>query len=520
MVAKQTEAGLSVMKRLSSFMEGYVAAHDKFITEVEASAQREKAKLTAMNPKTGVDNMDGTFLSVMDFFDQVEKLMRTYRNFNEILAGNCVDPLVTYTDVTAKRRMELQGQLNKAEQERQQNQLRVNKQRATCAKLISALNEKKTTHFETKEKEKEKEKLGVAPAPKGMIGKLKMGMAQGMSHTTKSTGKAMDKAREKARMACIQYKEQVTKAEEFQKQQDEKEFPQLVFAMGDSEALRVDQIAYTLNKFQQLTIDFAQHFKVAAEALSDSRRELPDSKKDIPTFVSKCLQKHGPPKPSIPFEYDLAFDPDDLTTENFTPSLFSSSLEAVLSYEQNMFPEMVLEVPRVLDVLIQSVQQNGGTASEGIFRLSTSSERLGLLRKQLEAGNYDIQNTGDPNPPAALLKAWLRDLAEPVIPTSAYQDCVTLGRKEQRTVEEIKQALGSLPDLNRRVLARVFRLCSLINDNSEATRMTFSNLAIVFSPGLLQSPNLDPMQQLQDAKYATVFVEDIMVHRTELFGEA
>eukprot|EP00808_Paulinella_micropora_P005323 g79358.t1 len=508
-VAKQTEAGLSVMTRLSAFMQVFVSAHEKFIDTIESAAHKQKSKLLEMNPKTGVDNMGGTFLSVLDFFGQIENLMRTYREHNEIMSGNCLEPLVKHTEQIAKRQQEMQDRLHACEAERQQNQLRVKQQRKYCSKLIAALNEKKTTHLEKKEKEKH-----MAPVvPKGMIGKLK----QGMTQTTKSTGKAMEKAREKARNACIQYKELLEVAENFQRGQHERDFPHLVNEMGQSEALRVEHIANTLTKFQALTIRFSSHFKEAAESLTAT---FVDSKKDISSFVAKCLREYGPPKPPLPFNYDLAFSPDDLTAENFSASLFSSSLEAVLSYEQNLFPDLQLQVPRVVEVLIEAIEKNGGTTSEGIFRLSASQDLMVRMRKQLESGDYELEVTGDPNPPAALLKAWLRDLAEPVIPFSQYPVCVALGRSDKRTPEEVRQALGALPELNRRVLARVLGLCQKIHDNAAATRMTFSNLAIVFAPAFLQGSNLDPMQELQDSKYACNFVEDLMSNHLFLFGSA
>lgn len=99
-----------------------------------------------------------------------------------------------------------------------------------------------------------------------------------------------------------------------------------------------------------------------------------------------------------------------------------------------------------------------------------------MLRKQLESGDYDIKETGDPHPPAALLKAWLRDLAEPLIPPSAYQSCISLGRKEKRTVGEVEKAIADMPALNRKVMGRVLALCAKINQNEAKTRMTYSNL--------------------------------------------
>lgn len=141
------------------------------------------------------------------------------------------------------------------------------------------------------------------------------------------------------------------------------EGPKLVASMGQQEGVRIEQVGHTLHKFQTLTVNFAEHFQEAAETMTggaaSSSSATVDTKQDIKTFISKCLRDGGPPKPPIPFSYDLAFSPEDLTADHFGATIFASSLENVLSYEQSQFPALSLEVPRVLEVLLDSIEKNG-----------------------------------------------------------------------------------------------------------------------------------------------------------------
>jgi hypothetical protein len=77
--------------------------------------------------------------------------------------------------------------------------------------------------------------------------------------------------------------------------------------------------------------------------------------------------------------------PGDLSKENFhdTSALFGSSLEGVMKYQQKSDPHLQLDVPRIVTVLIQAVEDKGGFNAEGIFRISASLTDLQDLKKQV-----------------------------------------------------------------------------------------------------------------------------------------
>ena len=75
----------------------------------------------------------------------------------------------------------------------------------------------------------------------------------------------------------------------------------------------------------------------------------------------------------------------------------------------------------------------------------------------MERGKYDLKDITDPHVPSSLLKLWLRELAEPLIPANLYDDCISIGREamDMESVEDVGQLayelLAELPDINHRV---------------------------------------------------------------------
>lgn len=76
-----------------------------------------------------------------------------------------------------------------------------------------------------------------------------------------------------------------------------------------------------------------------------------------------------------------------------------------------------LKIPVIVPVLTNAVKKLGGFLVEGIFRVPGDTEQVYALRNQLDNGNYDINTDDlDPNIPASVLKLWMRELEEPIVP--------------------------------------------------------------------------------------------------------
>merc|ERR1711994_227197 len=74
--------------------------------------------------------------------------------------------------------------------------------------------------------------------------------------------------------------------------------------------------------------------------------------------------------------------------------------------------------------------ENGGISLEGIFRISAAKEDLANLEKEIENCVTNI-SCKDPHVAAGLIKKWIRELAEPLIPFELYAERIDFGKEYQ-----------------------------------------------------------------------------------------
>ena len=83
------------------------------------------------------------------------------------------------------------------------------------------------------------------------------------------------------------------------------------------------------------------------------------------------------------------------------------------------------------------------------------------MRCRIENGNYDLTGVTDPNIPSSLLKLWLRELTDPLVPVEIYDQCIEVGSDESGDPDMVcKRAYGivnRLPPSNRAVVLFMIR---------------------------------------------------------------
>lgn len=127
-----------------------------------------------------------------------------------------------------------------------------------------------------------------------------------------------------------------------------------------------------------------------------------------------------------------------------------------------------------------------GLRDEGLFRVSGNSRKLEKLKAALDAGTVDLSEYDrDPHSVAGTLKAYLRDLQEPLTTSSLLpqwrQAAVAEGAERTRAIQV---CLSQLPPPNYHNLAYLIRFLASVAALSDVNKMTASNLAIVFGPNL------------------------------------
>ncbi|KAF9549319.1 hypothetical protein EC957_004233 [Mortierella hygrophila] len=201
----------------------------------------------------------------------------------------------------------------------------------------------------------------------------------------------------------------------------------------------------------------------------------------------------------------------------FRPSVFEATLERLMGRQMAAGGEWAAwRVPRLMVFLKESVIELGGLKTEGIFRISGDLGAVAELRARIELGNYDITGITDPHVPCSLLRLWIRDLPEPVIPYDMYQQCIQ-GAQDKDAVAKV---ITSLPLWHKEMIIYLISFLKTFNNATvrEATKMSLSNLAMVFAPTLLQCSSDDAPMLMGHLQAERAFVSTL-ISEVELSDE-
>ncbi|KAF9414141.1 hypothetical protein BGZ94_000509 [Podila epigama] len=193
----------------------------------------------------------------------------------------------------------------------------------------------------------------------------------------------------------------------------------------------------------------------------------------------------------------------------FRPSVFEATLERLMGRQMAAGGEWAAwRVPRLMVFLKESVIKLGGLRTEGIFRISGDLGAVAELRARIELGNYDIGGITDPHVPCSLLRLWIRDLPEPVIPYEMYQACIQ-GSQDKEAVAKV---INSLPMWHKETIIYLVSFLKMFNTESvrEMTKMSLSNLAMVFAPTLLQCSSDDAPMLMGHLQAERTFVATLI----------
>ncbi|KAB0801536.1 hypothetical protein PPYR_05890 [Photinus pyralis] len=195
--------------------------------------------------------------------------------------------------------------------------------------------------------------------------------------------------------------------------------------------------------------------------------------------------------------------PDDVESARmqiFQASLFGNTLREVMQLQASRWPTRRLPWPQV--ELSQQVLRLHGLSTEGIFRVSADVDEVARLKAQMD--RWEISEPSDAHVPANLLKLWLRELYEPLIPDSLYSECVAEPMTGRRACDLVMR----LPTLHRLVLCYLIRFLQTFNKPEvvQHTKMDASNLAMVFAPNCLRCMASDPRTIFDNARKEMTFM--------------
>ncbi|XP_034716778.1 rho GTPase-activating protein 22 isoform X2 [Etheostoma cragini] len=178
----------------------------------------------------------------------------------------------------------------------------------------------------------------------------------------------------------------------------------------------------------------------------------------------------------------------------FGGGIFGQRLEDTVQYEKKFGPRLA---PLLVEQCVDFIRERG-LDEEGLFRMPGQANLVKELQEAFDCGDKPLFDSNtDVHTVASLLKLYLRELPEPVIPFSKYEDFLTcaqlLAKDEEEGVQELGRQVSSLPLPNYNLLTYICKFLDEVQTHSIENKMSVQNLATVFGPNILRPKIEDPV---------------------------
>ncbi|XP_034738930.1 protein FAM13B isoform X1 [Etheostoma cragini] len=145
------------------------------------------------------------------------------------------------------------------------------------------------------------------------------------------------------------------------------------------------------------------------------------------------------------------------------------------------------EVPALVKHIVDYIEEHGHLDLEGLFLVNGNAERVDWLRQRYDSGEeVELEKDADLASVVSLLRLFLQELPEPVIPTAIQGHILQLHQdysNEEDLCRNLKYLLQQLPQLNYGLLRFLCRfLASVASLQQESWNI--GTLAAVFGPDI------------------------------------
>uniref|UniRef100_A0A2S2NK08 Rho GTPase-activating protein n=1 Tax=Schizaphis graminum TaxID=13262 RepID=A0A2S2NK08_SCHGA len=173
-------------------------------------------------------------------------------------------------------------------------------------------------------------------------------------------------------------------------------------------------------------------------------------------------------------------------------------------------------IPPLVQKCVEYLSLPDALETEGLFRRSANINHLRDLQSRINLGEpVDFGN--DVHLAAVLLKTFLRELEEPLMTFDLFDEITQFQTlpKDERPRQVKILILEKLPLDNYHLLKYLIQFLSKVMDRCDLNKMTSSNLAVVFGPNLVRSPN----SQLSLAAIGPInaFTDFVLVNHDQIF---
>lgn len=177
-----------------------------------------------------------------------------------------------------------------------------------------------------------------------------------------------------------------------------------------------------------------------------------------------------------------------------------------------------LIIPKLCYTCAEFIRQHGMN-EPGIFRVSGNADTMEVIKHGFD-DDEDVK-LQDVNDAAGVFKQYIRSLPEPLFPFNFYKDFLAIASslppKDPTRRQQLKALISKLPAQNIDLLRYLMLFLHELSRHEVHTKMSPSNLAIVFAPNLLR-PQVDtPESMLTEMPLAIGIIATLIDFAPECF---
>ncbi|XP_029702977.1 protein FAM13B isoform X2 [Takifugu rubripes] len=176
------------------------------------------------------------------------------------------------------------------------------------------------------------------------------------------------------------------------------------------------------------------------------------------------------------------------------------------------------EVPALVKHIVEYIEEHGHLGLEGLFLVNGNAERVDWLRQRYDSGELvELEKEADLASAVSLLRLFLQELPEPVIPTAIQGQILQLHQdnsNDEDLCRNLKYSLQQLPPMNYGLLRFLCRfLASVASFQQESWNV--GALAAVFGPDIFHLSTEG--DDLRDQETVSRVLAELLDNQEDLF---
>ncbi|KAK2852671.1 hypothetical protein Q7C36_007872 [Tachysurus vachellii] len=203
----------------------------------------------------------------------------------------------------------------------------------------------------------------------------------------------------------------------------------------------------------------------------------------------------------------------------FGGGIFGQHLEDTVQYERKFGTRLA---PLLVEQCVDFIRDQG-LKEEGLFRMPGQANLVKELQDAFDCGDKPLFDSNtDVHTVASLLKLYLRELPEPVIPFNKYEDFLTcaqlLLKDEDVGLSELTNQVNTLPQANYNLLKYICKFLDEVQSHANENKMSVQNLATVFGPNILRAKMEDPVSMMEGTSQVQHLMTVLISEHERLYG--